>query len=120
MRSIAVWSRTFIAGGDITEFGKPIPAPGYPEMLHALERSSKPIVAAMHGMALGGGVEIALACHFRCALPSTKVGLPEVTLGLIPGAGGTQRLPRVIGVEAALKLIVGGESVTAGEALEMG
>ncbi len=80
--------RTFIAGADITEFGKPPRAPGLPEVLSAIENSSKPVVAAIHGTALGGGFEVSLACHYRCAIASAKVGLPEVKLGLLPGAGG--------------------------------
>ena len=100
--------RTFIAGADITEFGKPPLSPSLPEVLVTLENSRKLIVAAIHGTALGGGFETALACHYRCAVASAKVGLPEVKLGILPGAGGTQRVPRIAGVKAALELITSG------------
>ena len=93
---------TFIAGADITEFGKPPMEPGLPVVLDAIENSSKPVIAAIHGTALGGGFEVSLACHYRCGIASAKVGLPEVKLGLLPGAGGTQRVPRLAGVKAAL------------------
>ena len=112
--------RTFIAGADITEFGKPPMEPGLPEVLSALENSSKPVIAAIHGTALGGGFEVALACHYRCAIASAKVGLREVKLGLLPGAGGTQRLPRVAGVKAALDIITSGNPVPAKKAHDMG
>ena len=112
--------RTFIAGADITEFGKPPMEPGLPEVLSALENSSKPVVAAIHGTALGGGFEVALACHYRCAVASARVGLPEVKLGLLPGAGGTQRLPRITGVKAALDIITSGNPVPADKAHDMG
>ena len=112
--------RTFIAGADITEFGKPPKEPGLPEVLSAIEDSSKPVVAAIHGTALGGGFEVALACHYRCAIASAKVGLPEVKLGLLPGAGGTQRVPRVAGVKAALDMITNGNPVAAPKAKKMG
>ena len=112
--------RTFIAGADITEFGKPPKDPGLPEVLAAIENSSKPIVAAIHGTALGGGFEVSLACHYRCAIASAKVGLPEVKLGLLPGAGGTQRVPRLIGVKAALNMITRGDPIAAVKANEMG
>ena len=112
--------RTFIAGADITEFGKPPKEPGLPEVLSALENSSKPVIAAIHGTALGGGFEVALACHYRCAIASARVGLPEVKLGLLPGAGGTQRLPRVAGVKAALDIITSGNPVPAKKAHDMG
>ncbi len=112
--------RTFIAGADITEFGKPPREPHLPAVLGALENSSKPVIAAIHGTALGGGFEVALACHYRCAIASAKVGLPEVKLGLLPGAGGTQRLPRIAGVKAALDIITSGNPVPAGKAHEMG
>ncbi|MDA1371364.1 MAG: 3-hydroxyacyl-CoA dehydrogenase NAD-binding domain-containing protein [Proteobacteria bacterium] len=112
--------RTFIAGADITEFGKPPREPGLPVVLDAIENSAKPVIAAIHGTALGGGFEVALACHYRCAVPSAKVGLPEVKLGLLPGAGGTQRVPRIAGVEAALDMITSGNPIGAGKAAEMG
>ncbi len=100
--------RTFVAGADITEFGKPPQSPGLSEVIAALESSPIPVVAAIHGTALGGGLELALGCHYRVASPDAKWGLPEVKLGLVPGAGGTQRLPRAIGPEEALKVIVTG------------
>ncbi len=112
--------RTFIAGADITEFGKPPKDPWLPEVLSAIESSSKPVVAAIHGTALGGGFEVALACHYRCAIASAKVGLPEVNLGLLPGAGGTQRVPRIAGVPAALDMITTGKPVAAPRAKDMG
>ncbi|QOR38813.1 enoyl-CoA hydratase/isomerase family protein [Billgrantia diversa] len=112
--------RTFIAGADIREFGKPPQAPILPEVIACLESSAKPIVASLHGTALGGGLEVALGCQLRVALPGTKVGLPEVKLGLLPGAGGTQRLPRLAGIEAALDLITSGRFASAEEALELG
>ena len=105
--------RTFFAGADITEFGKPPQSPGLPEVVDLIEASAKPVVAAIHGTALGGGLEVALGAHYRVAVPSAKVGLPEVKLGILPGAGGTQRLPRVIGVEAALPMIVTGDPISA-------
>ena len=112
--------RTFIAGFDITEFGKPPQAPSLPDILDTIEASEKPVIAAMHGTALGGGFELALTCHYRCALASAKVGLPEVNLGLLPGAGGTQRVPRLAGVEAALDLITSGKPIPASKAFELG
>lgn len=112
--------RTFIAGADIREFGKPMAAPGLHEVLDLIEDSSKPVVAAIHGTALGGGLEVALACHYRVAVEAGQVGLPEVKLGLLPGAGGTQRLPRVVGPQAALQMITGGDPIRARKALEAG
>jgi 3-hydroxyacyl-CoA dehydrogenase len=112
--------RTFIAGADISEFGKPLAAPSLHAIIEVLERASKPVVAAIHGTALGGGLETALACHYRVALASARFGLPEVTLGLIPGAGGTQRLPRVVGVEKALQMITSGSMIGAADALQTG
>jgi len=112
--------RTFFAGADITEFGKPPQGPSLPEALDKLEASDKPVVAAIHGTALGGGCEVALACHYRIAVPSAKIGLPEVKLGLIPGAAGTQRLPRLVGAEAALPLVVNGDPISAAEAKGIG
>jgi len=112
--------RTFIAGADISEFGKPPMAPHLPDVLKVLDDSPKPVIAAMHGTALGGGLETALACRYRLALKSTRIGLPEVNLGLIPGAGGTQRLPRIAGLENALDMITSGRHVAAKEALAMG
>ncbi|HEV7634017.1 MAG TPA: 3-hydroxyacyl-CoA dehydrogenase NAD-binding domain-containing protein [Bradyrhizobium sp.] len=112
--------RTFIAGADITEFGKPPKPPGLHEVLSEMENSPKPIVAAIHGTALGGGLEVALACHFRVATKDARLGLPEVKLGLLPGAGGTQRLPRAVGPELAVKMIVGGDPIGASDALKNG
>ncbi|UFX44762.1 enoyl-CoA hydratase/isomerase family protein [Bradyrhizobium sp. 41S5] len=112
--------RTFIAGADITEFGKPPKPPGLAEVLSLMESSPKPIVAAIHGTALGGGLEVALACHYRVATKDAKLGLPEVKLGLLPGAGGTQRLPRAVGPELAVKMIVGGDPIGADAALKAG
>ena len=110
--------KTFIAGADISEFGKPPQEPFLPDVLNTLEQSDKLIVAALHGQALGGGFETALSCHYRCALASAKVGLPEVNLGLLPGAGGTQRTPRLAGVKVALDLILSGKPISASTALE--
>ncbi|KKL79799.1 hypothetical protein LCGC14_2011210, partial [marine sediment metagenome] len=112
--------RTFIAGSDISEFGKPIAEPSLPQVNAAIEALAKPVVAAIHGTALGGGFELALSCHYRCALESAFVGLPEVTLGLLPGAGGTQRVPRLIGVQAALDMMTGGQKIAASKALKLG
>lgn len=112
--------RTFIAGADISEFGKPPLEPFLPDVLQTLDCCSKPIIAAMHGTALGGGLETALACRYRIALDSARIGLPEVNLGLIPGAGGTQRLPRIAGLESALDMITSGRHVGAREACRMG
>ena len=112
--------RTFIAGADITEFGKPPAEPFLPDLLNAIEASGKPVVAAIHGTALGGGFETTLAAHFRCAVADAKIGLPEVKLGLLPGAGGTQRTPRLGGVQAALDLMTSGNPISAGAALESG
>ncbi|OUS05524.1 3-hydroxyacyl-CoA dehydrogenase [Gammaproteobacteria bacterium 54_18_T64] len=112
--------RTFIAGADINEFAKGMGEPGLVPVIGNMETAAKPIVAAIHGTALGGGLEVALGCHYRVALSSAKVGLPEVHLGLLPGAGGTQRLPRLVGAQAALELIVGGGHVPAAKALELG
>ena len=112
--------RTFIAGADISEFGKPPKGATVPEIQTALEGSPKPVIAAIHGTALGGGFETALVCHYRVAVPSAKFGLPEIKLGLIPGAGGTQRLPRLSGVENALNIILSGTPFGAKQALEWG
>jgi 3-hydroxyacyl-CoA dehydrogenase len=112
--------RTFIAGADITEFGKPPQEPGLHEVLDLIESSSKPVVAVVQGTALGGGLEVTLACHYRVGVKSARFGLPEVKLGLLPGAGGTQRLPRVVGPEKALSMIVSGDPIGADEALTQG
>src|SRR5210317_196856 len=112
--------RTFIAGADITEFGKPPREPHLPDLCNTIEASSKIVVAALHGTALGGGLEVALSCHYRCAVPGAKVGLPEVKLGLLPGAGGTQRLPRLVGAQAALDIIISGNPIGAEQAASLG
>ena len=117
---IACAGRTFFAGADISEFGQPPQSPSLGEVIAAIEAMAKPVVAALHGTALGGGFELALACHFRVAAAAARVGLPEVKLGLLPGAGGTQRLPRLIGPEKALRMIVTGEPVGAAQALADG
>ncbi len=101
--------RTFIAGADIKEFGKPPLQPHLPDVVNRIEACTKPVIASMFGTTLGGGFEVALACHYRVAVASAKVGLPEVNLGLIPGAGGTQRLPRVVGCNKALEMITSGK-----------
>jgi 3-hydroxyacyl-CoA dehydrogenase len=112
--------RTFVAGADITEFGKPPVPPSLRDSCAVIETLEKPIVAVLHGTALGGGLELALSCHYRVIDPNGAVGLPEVTLGIIPGAGGTQRLPRLIGASAALDMITTGRRVAADEALRLG
>ena len=112
--------RTFIAGADITEFGKLPRDPSLHHVIDAIEASKKPVIAAIHGTALGGGLETALACHFRVAVPSAKLGLPEVKLGLLPGAGGTQRLPRVVGVPQALEMVTSGTPISAKQAAAAG
>ena len=112
--------RTFIAGADISEFGKEPKGPSLFEVQEELENSPKPIIAAIHGTALGGGLEVALTCHYRIAVPSAKCGLPEVSLGLLPGAGGTQRLPRLVGVEQALKMVTSGIHLSADKCLKSG
>ena len=112
--------RTFIAGADITEFGGAMAGASLPQVQEAIEGSSKPVVAAIHGTALGGGLEVALCAHYRVAVPSARLGLPEVNLGLLPGAGGTQRLPRVVGVETALAMMTSGRHVPAKEAKALG
>jgi len=111
--------KTFIGGADIKEFGKPAMEPMLPAVIERIEALSKPAVATLNGAALGGGLEVALACHYRIATPTVQVGLPEVKLGIVPGAGGTQRLPRLIGIPAALDLIASGRSVKAEEALSL-
>ncbi len=112
-------NNTFIAGSDLREFGQPLEAPQLPAVLAAIENCVKPVVAALSGAALGGGFELALACDARIALAKTVVGLPEVTLGIIPGAGGTQRLPRLVGVARAIEMICAGERVSADKALQL-
>ena len=112
--------RTFIAGADITEFGKPPLAPALATVLEALESHPKPVIAAIHGTALGGGLELALCCDYRLAAATAKVGLPEVNLGLLPGAGGTQRLPRLTGLKMAIDMITSGRQLGAGDAQAAG
>ena len=112
--------RTFFAGADITEFGKPPRGPGLGEVIDMIEACGKPVVAAIHGTALGGGCEVALGCHYRIAVPSAKLGTPEVKLGLLPGAGGTQRLPRLAGVALALEMTAIGNPISARRAQEAG
>jgi len=112
--------KTFIGGADIREFGKPPMTPFLPDVCNGIEACSKPVIAVIHGAALGGGLEIALAAHYRLALPAAKLGLPEVALGLLPGAGGTQRTPRLIGAAAALDMMLSGRHVGAAEAAKLG
>ena len=112
--------RTFIAGADISEFGSAPKEPHLPAVLTLLDQSNKPVVAAVHGTALGGGLETTLCCNYRVATSDAKFGLPEVHLGLLPGAGGTQRLPRIVGVEKALSMVTSGAPIGASEALESG
>ncbi|MBV9511116.1 MAG: enoyl-CoA hydratase/isomerase family protein, partial [Caulobacteraceae bacterium] len=112
--------RTFIAGADIGGLGGPAPEGPPVDPQGQLENSPKPVIAAIHGTALGGGLEYALSCHYRVAVPSAKCGLPEVNLGLLPGAGGTQRLPRVVGPQRALEMMTSGEHVPAPQCFEMG
>ena len=112
--------RTFFAGADITEFGKPPVEPLLPAVVDMIEASPKPVVAAIHGTALGGGCEVTLGCHYRVAVPSAKIGTPEVKLGLLPGAGGTQRIPRIAGVKLALEMTAKGDPISAKKALDAG
>ena len=112
--------KLFSGGADITEFGKPGGEPGLPELCDAVEASAKPVIAALHGTCFGGGLELPLSCHGRVAAPSARLGLPEVKLGLLPGAGGTQRLPRLVGVARALDMIVSGDPIGADAALAAG
>ena len=117
---IACEGQTFFAGADITEFGKPPQQPWLPAVVDRIENCSKPVVAAIHGTALGGGLEVALGCHYRVADKSARLGTPEVKLGLLPGAGGTQRLPRVAGVRKALEMTATGSPIGAKEAFDCG
>lgn len=112
--------RNFVAGADLNEFSRPLGEPTLPQVITAIEECSKPVVAALHGFALGGGLELALGCDARVAVSGAVVGLPEVTLGLIPGAGGTQRLPRLVGIARAVSMICGGQRLTAAQALDTG
>jgi len=112
--------RTFIAGADITEFGGAQKGASLFDVQNVIENATKPVIAAIHGTALGGGLEVALTCHYRVAVPSARCGLPEVNLGLLPGAGGTQRLPRIVGAQKALEMMTSGQHVPAKQCLEMG
>ena len=112
--------RTFIAGADIREFGKPPQSPRLINLISQIESSNKPVIAAIHGTALGGGLEVALGCHYRVGVEAARVGLPEVTLGILPGAGGTQRLPRLVGAQKALEMITSGRPINAKQAFELG
>lgn len=116
---LACAGRTFVAGADVKEFGQPPRAPLLPEVVNAIEASPKPVVAAVHGTALGGGFELALGAHARIASADAQFGLPEVKLGIIPGAGGTQRLPRLIGVPAAMEIAASGRRLSAAEAVKL-
>ena len=117
---LAAAGKVFVGGADITEFGKPQRPPSLPDVLDRLDASPKPVVAAIGGAALGGGLELAMACHGRVAAPAARIGLPEIKLGIIPGAGGTQRLPRLIGPDAAFPMMLTGEPVTAEKAASLG
>ncbi|MFS4582106.1 3-hydroxyacyl-CoA dehydrogenase NAD-binding domain-containing protein [Phaeobacter sp. C3_T13_0] len=112
--------RTYFAGADIREFGKPMVAPVLPDLCNRIEATKLIVVSALHGTALGGGLEVALSSHYRIAVPGAKMGLPEVHLGVIPGAGGTQRLPRIAGIDAALEMITTGRPISAADALNKG
>lgn len=112
--------RTFMAGADIGEFGGELPPPHLPEVVNRVEDFPRPVLAALHGTALGGGLEVAMGCHYRIADAAASMGLPEVKLGLIPGAGGTQRLPRLVGVAAALEMMTSGRPIDAPRALSLG
>ncbi|MBE7247760.1 MAG: enoyl-CoA hydratase/isomerase family protein, partial [Actinomycetospora chiangmaiensis] len=117
---LAADGKVFVGGADISEFGKPPQSPGLPDLLDRLDASPKPVVAAISGAALGGGLELAMACHGRVAAPTARIGLPEIKLGIIPGAGGTQRLPRLIGPDAAFPMMLTGEPVSAEKAAALG
>src|SRR5688500_1477470 len=119
---IACEGQTFFAGADVSEFGTPkaFEQPMLPQVVDRIESCTKPVVAAIHGTALGGGLEVALSCHYRVAVPSAKLGTPEVKLGILPGAGGTQRLPRVAGVPTALELCATGTPIGAKQAYDCG
>ena len=112
--------RTFFAGADITEFGRAMQEPGLPTVVDMIEAFDKPVIAAIHGTALGGGCEVTLGCHYRIAVPSAKIGTPEVKLGLLPGAGGTQRIPRIAGVALALEMTAKGDPISAAKAMQAG
>jgi len=117
---VTALGRTFIAGADIREFGKPLAEPLLPDVINQIEACEKPVVMALHGTVLGGGLEVAMGGHYRIASPKTRFGLPEVTLGLLPGAGGTQRLPRLVPMDRAIELIASGSMIGAGQALDLG
>jgi len=117
---IAAEGRTFIAGADIREFGTPPQPPRLPDVIDGIERADRPVVVVLHGTTLGGGFEVALGCHYRIALPGSRVGLPEVTLGLLPGAGGTQRTPRLVGARQALEMITSGRQMRVEDAVGLG
>jgi 3-hydroxyacyl-CoA dehydrogenase len=117
---IACAGRTFMSGADLNELGGTIAEPGYYQVMDAIEASAKPVVAALHGTALGGGLETAMACHYRLAVPEARMGMPEITLGILPGAGGTQRLPRLVGARKALEMLIVGAPIAAAEAKEAG
>ena len=112
--------RTFTGGADIREFGKPPSSPSLHDVIARYEASPKPVVAAIHGTTMGGGFELALGCHYRVAAGNARLGLPEIKLGLIPGAGGTQRLPRLSGIETAVEMILSGDPMPAAKAKAMG
>ena len=112
--------RTFIAGADIREMGRPRKPPGLKDFQALMDNAKKPIVAAVHGTALGGGLEFAMMCHYRVAVPSARCGLPEVNIGILPGGGGTQALPRIVGAEKALEMMTTGRHVPAKEAHALG
>lgn len=112
--------RSFIAGADISEFGQQIEGPSIHDAFEKIEKSTKPVIAAINGSALGGGLETALCCHYRVSSKQGFIGLPEVNLGLLPGAGGTQRLPRLVGPAEALKIMLSGRHIPAVKALDMG
>lgn len=117
---IGCLGRTFLSGADIREFGAVIAEPSYRAVMSTIENCSKPVVAALHGTALGGGLETAMACHYRVAVSSARMGLPEITLGVLPGSGGTQRLPRLVGARAALEMVISAAPVDAARALALG
>ncbi|MFM2281138.1 MAG: hypothetical protein RLZZ444_3369, partial [Pseudomonadota bacterium] len=117
---IVAAGRTFVAGADIREFGKPLSGLALPDVVGRIEALDRPVICVIHGTALGGGLEIALGCHYRLMLKSAKIGLPEVAIGLLPGAGGTQRLPRLVGIEAATEIITSGRQIGAAEAEALG
>ncbi|MBI5920994.1 MAG: enoyl-CoA hydratase/isomerase family protein [Betaproteobacteria bacterium] len=117
---LACAGKTFLSGGDMREFETGVQEPGYHEVLRLIEDSKVPVVAAIHGTAMGGGVETAISCHYRIAAEGARLGLPEITLGIIPGAGGTQRMPRLIGLEPALDMMLGGKPLTAAQARDAG